>query len=549
MTRHRPGAGYTANLALAVGSILLALLIFLGLETLLRFTDAARFEDTSTSRLKYQNVVLPLLEPASRPDGAEVLQTVDQRLPYQTLLRDRPSRSITVAMFGGSAIAGLGFSPNMTIARSLESMLRSANPDHVVDVLNFGIVALSSRQVKRLVADVCERYDLDLIVVYSGNNEFLEIHAEKYAAAHAGWFDRLGGMLMKTHLYRIARRALRGPPRQPSLADSDLSSKDLRLTQRAIVRDIELTSNEKEKVIQDYRRNLAEIVATTKDSEIPLVLMSVASNWKWRGREDLPTNWLSELLNTVALVDADQTRLGQERIDRELLASSASDRHEWLFRRAVLAESQGDFELARTAYRSALNEDPHLRRALDRMNDELKQVARDSDVTILDTVELLSKSAKHGIVGFDEFYDYVHFTPRGALLVATELFEVIGRSGVVRNTKPFDSAAYFEQELDRLEQLPVDEYAVDRWVGFGFDRKRIADRDLWKYDELLQELDDRIEEDPEDFSALVYRGNIYFFRLDGAEQAESDYRAALELAPNHPIVRSNLERLLRERGR
>jgi hypothetical protein len=53
--------------------------------------------------------------------------------------------------------------------------------------------------------------------------------------------------------------------------------------------------------------------------------------------------------------------------------------------------------------------------------------------------------------------------------------------------------------------------------------------------------------DPNDFRALVYRGNARSFRLDAAAGAAADYRAALALRPEDETVEANLSVLLAER--
>jgi hypothetical protein len=87
---------------------------------------------------------------------------------------------------------------------------------------------------------------------------------------------------------------------------------------------------------------------------------------------------------------------------------------------------------------------------------------------------------------------------------------------------------------------------VEEWLGFGFDPAGIHDRDLWKYDRLLEALDRRLAEDPRDLAALVYRGNAHYFRRDGGPEAARDWRAALALAPDDPAIRANLARLVAE---
>ena len=73
-----------------------------------------------------------------------------------------------------------------------------------------GIVALSSRQVKLLVEDVCARVAPDVVVVYSGNNEFLELHAEKYARVHAGFASTVATRRLRLSDSPVAKLSQRG---------------------------------------------------------------------------------------------------------------------------------------------------------------------------------------------------------------------------------------------------------------------------------------------------------------------------------------------------
>jgi tetratricopeptide (TPR) repeat protein len=103
------------------------------------------------------------------------------------------------------------------------------------------------------------------------------------------------------------------------------------------------------------------------------------------------------------------------------------------------------------------------------------------------------------------------------------------------------------EELAWLAGLSEDALEADRWLGVGLDLARIHDRDLWKYERMLEELDRALEADPRDWRALVYRGNARSFRIGQADLAASDYRGALALRDD-PAVRANLEQLFREGG-
>ena len=138
-------------------SAFIAVLVLAALEGGLRLVGLGQ-KDPLRSQLKYQQLYLPVLRPDQRADGTAILRPIDPRIPYQEVLREKPANSLRVFTFGGSATAGLGYSPNVTFARHLRGMLEEAYPGRAVEVINLGIVAIASRQVKQLVGDVVRHY-------------------------------------------------------------------------------------------------------------------------------------------------------------------------------------------------------------------------------------------------------------------------------------------------------------------------------------------------------------------------------------------------------
>jgi len=542
------GSALTENILLLLGSLVFTFVVLAGVEGALRLTGVGTEDASGTSRLKYQQIYLPILDPAARADGTPILRTTDSRLPYQSILTEKTARSLRVFTFGGSAAAGLGYSPNVTFARHLERMLEEAHPDRAVELVNLAIVALSSQQVLLLVEEACRRYEPDLVIVYSGNNEFLEIHAEKYAEANASGLAPLRRALADTNLSRLVNRLVRGDTRTPSMAEQDVSHEDLRLTQAAIIEDVEMTPEEVDEIVARYRANLSAMVDVAGETGTPMILMTVASNWRWRGREDLDPAWLGALLGDEGGASRDRYQRAIPLLTEQIAQATPDTRWKRFYERAVAREALGDFAGAQADYRASMNGDPHLRRALAALADQVRDVGDAPQIQVFDTIAFLADHAEHGIVGFDEFYDYVHFTPRGTVLVAAALFEAIRGAGVATPDPDFDPQAYVARRLARLDTIREDELDVGEWMGIGSDPDRIADRDLWKYDKMVDSLDARIASDPNDLRALVYRGNARYFRTDGGEGAARHYRAALKLDPGAAEVGRNLDRL-RSSGR
>jgi hypothetical protein len=209
----------------------------------------------------------------------------------------------------------------------------------------------------------------------------------------------------------------------------------------------------------------------------------------------------------------------------------------------VLHEALGDNDAARRDYRLAMNEDRHLRRALDELGDALARVAAERGAIAVDTVAALAADAPHAIVGFEHFYDYVHFTPRGAAVAAAALFGALADARVIEPSDDFDLGAARVERLSAIASTTRDPIEVEDWQGFGFELRGIADRDLWKYDRRLAELDRRIETDPRDAMALAYRCNARAFRSGELERARSDCAAAIAAGGSESALRANLERL------
>lgn len=545
-----PGrAPLAANLALALGALLAAGLAFAALEAGLRAAGFGAPDPLRPSRLAYQRVALPILEPAALASGRAVLRTSDPRLPPQWVAAEKPRGALRVFAFGSSAAAGLGFSPNVTIARELERLLREALPGRPLEVVNLGIVALGSRQARQLVEDVCRSAAPDLLVVYSGNNEFLELHAERYAEATGGLAFRAGEALRDTHLFRLFSRALARPPAKPSATELQQSQRELRLTQDAIVEKIETREADVADAAAHYAEQLDAMADAAQAAGARLVLMRVASNWRWRGREDLPPDWLDAVLPPAEGPRDRRERAiaALARLGERLARAPRFERGEARFQSALLREELGDALGARRDYRAAMNEDRHLRRAVDELGDALERVAQRRGALYVDTVAALAADAPNGIVGFEHFYDYVHFTPRGALVAAAALFRALAAAGAIAPAPGFSLEQRAAQRRAELDALQLDPVARGDWLGMGFDRAGIEDRDLWKYDRLLQQLDRRIEANPRDALALAYRGNARSFRAGEQRGARADYEAALAAGAPEAPLRANLA-LLDERG-
>lgn len=533
----------SSRLVLLVVSLGATLLLLGGLELVLRATDVGAIPPWEASRLRYQQVYPPMLEPGRRPDGTPALVTNDRRVPWQAVAADKPAGALRVVAVGGSATAGLGYSPNVTFTRQLERLLGRVQPEREVELVNLGIVALSSSQVRWIVDDVCRHLDPDVVLVYSGNNEFLEIHAEKYVELTGGRDSGPLATLSDTNLFRLVNGLVKGRPDGRHTTVHDMASANARVAESELVSKVDLSGEEIDGLVATYEDNLRAMVASAAAHDVELVLMTVAANWEWRGTEDLPADWIAaerglaadDLAGALAAVEADLPDAGRKQ------------RGGLLYRKAWLLDRLGRTDEATAAYRASMNADHHLRRATDVLAERVRAVAADTGAPLLDTVAALEVANPDGRVGFDDFYDYVHMTPLGALRVAALCYRQLAELGHVPADPGFDLGGWVAAEQARVEALERDPAAVGDWLGLGADMDLLHDRDLWKHATVRRSWDAHLAEHPDDVDVLVWRANADFFLLGGYRAAEAGYERALELAPDHAAARANLERLRGDR--
>ncbi len=115
--------------------------------------------------------------------------------------REKGPGTVRVFCFGGSAAAGWPHPPEETFTAYLQSALADALPHRDVEVLNFAAHAYASYRVQ-LIAEQALAFQPDLVVLYMGNNEFLE---KRHYAATGLPLSRLQRMAERLASFRLAR--------------------------------------------------------------------------------------------------------------------------------------------------------------------------------------------------------------------------------------------------------------------------------------------------------------------------------------------------------
>ena len=367
----------------------------------------------------------------------------------------KPSGTIRLFCLGGSASAGWPHPAQETYSAYLQQALTRAYPDRSVELIDVSAHGFASYRVRHIFDEVV-KLQPDALVIYSGNNEFLE--KREYERTSAA-LDSLA-----EHLYLVRwLLGLASGPKTNMTGDElhDIAAGFMKKVKRQA---LELRSDPAkfEMVKRHYAQSIEYMVAQAQQRAVPVLLATVPVNL----RDWLPTvsdNRLqgAQLAQWQQLYDRGRkhelqgdTEAGIASLRQAIrLQPWHAESHFWLGR---LLASAGRSAEALESYRTAKDLDFNPFRAHSAFNQSLRRIARRYDnATLVDLDRLFIEADDDGVPGFDLFLDYVHPTKRGNLLIAEAVFDALVQ-GTALKYRPVHTTFFYQDQLDGATGLPYD---------------------------------------------------------------------------------------------
>ena len=383
----------------------------------------------------------------------------------------RPCRSkkagLRIAVYGGSAVEGLPYGLQTAFPAWLERYLVRLLPGKPVEVLNYGAAGQAIRHIRWQLPLQLPSLKPDVIIMFSGNNEFWEPAARKklnpgYSAAS----ERVRHQLWRLSLYRLLRKTLieeesssehhtGPPPGGPDDKPSIMNESD-----RQLAADL-------------YRRDLREIVRYGKRVGVPVLLATVADDLLYLGsppgHNGFPRNraHMEKLLKLIREKDrAGIAQMLEEGRRRE-------DDNYFFHMLGRLAVRAGFKEIGTEALLEAEYLDPTPQRSNRLLRDMVRQVAAEEEAPLCDAAVLLNAHGEYGVAGQDLFFDWCHPNPRGHQLLGQIFTRCLARAGLIKVA---------EESMARVfKSVPLregDPHRLDRWPGLFFTNQPPRNREL-----------------------------------------------------------------------
>ncbi len=374
-----------------------------------------------------------------------------------------PRDTYRIVVVGESSVQGYPYYPELAFPRQLEIFLQRQLPGRRIEVLNAGIVGINSFAlvdfVPRMLA--CQP---DLVVVYTGHNEFYGPGGVASTATRAPFLYPAQTQLRRWRLYQWLQRTIRADsPRQPLIT---ALPRDL---------DIQLDGPAFQRAERYFRAHLRAIARGVERHDVPLLFCSLACNLS----DQSPVRSLSKqgLTDPQRAARDAALRGGEQKLAEQDYAAAltlldqaaAIDAGYALiaYRRAACLAATGQRAEALEQYRRARDLDGCRFRAPSSFREIVRQVATDARPArcfFLDLDEELARRSQQGVPGHDLFCEHVHFTFDGhrevARAIARSIVEQVEGQTWQEDLVPTDDQVARASGLTTFDHLMALGYAL-----------------------------------------------------------------------------------------
>jgi lysophospholipase L1-like esterase len=446
-------------------ALLLPLLVLIALEVVLRLAGYGGHP--------------PMLADIGAVDGKHIIMTTpeamrpffvadpDRRGSIETQFFAMPKDAGTVRIFivGGSAAQGYPEPRHLKLSAFLEMMLHDAWPDRNVEVINLGATAIASFPASQMALAALE-YDPDLLIVYSGNNEF-------YGACGVASTHQLGrsALAMQT-LYHLRGTAIaQFLKRPPAPRDPDASNDEGLMDNVLADAQIPPDDDRRAAAARNLTSNIARMIAAYNRANIPVIVCTCPGSERNLAPigEDLSPPLNAEKTRQFAkLLESAKANLSFKPADAmaELVeAAKLYDQHATLqYLRARCLDAMGKPQEAADAYALARDLDTMPWRTPSTSNAAIRQTAT-RGALLCDLEKVFQDASPGGSIGWELMDDHVHPSRAGQVLIARTLVKAM-------EELPGD----LHVESAAIDQLPSDDAYLTEAGANDLDTYRVVYR-------------------------------------------------------------------------
>jgi lysophospholipase L1-like esterase len=506
----------TVRLAAGIIGLCLGIGILCLTEVGLRLTGIGGGTPRNDPFAGFSNVV-SLFEPAVGHDGTRIYRLSGARAmppkdvitePQRQFFAKKPDGTFRIFAIGGSSTAGVPYGTAQAFPAWLAQRLAAELPDVDFEIVNAALPGYATRRELMVVRELTQ-YEPDLLILYTGHNEF----AERRFYAHLLDMDprlfRLWERMVDTHLYRVSSRAfsflLPGSTGAPRLQIDDAQNAQQMFAVGFGRLHGQTFASKREVAYREilFRFNVQEMIRAMRAVGARTMILSLSQNFadwppgasshRTAALRDEKAAWREALREGNRLAESDCARA----LEAYTRALSIDDSYADLQYRVARCERMlGRYDAARERFRLASDLDRIPAGAPTDYNSVLRDVARAEGALFVDIDDVMTRASEYGLVGDNLFVDPIHPSVAGHRLIAAAVAHALREAEIPLPADRWKADAYVEPPLANVyaiePNLRVREH-LSRAVIF-----LLGARD----DQALNELQAALSIDPQDTAAL-----------------------------------------------
>ena len=228
----------------------------------------------------------PLFLKQRQGDGTVVYRTAENKLQHfndQSFSGTKGKKTYRIFCLGGSTTYGRPYDNKLSFCGWLNAYLKEAEPDTDWEVINAGGISYASYRVAKLMQELI-KYEPDLFIVYSGQNEFLERRSYGKLAELPSWLVNLDSTLNGTRIYSGLKRlteALRPESFKKAGKKYEVSGEvKTILAYTAGPTSYHRDDTLRSQILNHYSTNLERMVLLAKEADADIIFVTPVANLK-----------------------------------------------------------------------------------------------------------------------------------------------------------------------------------------------------------------------------------------------------------------------------
>jgi lysophospholipase L1-like esterase len=367
---------------------------------------------------------------------------------------------------GGSTVQGRPFAIQTSFTSWLELSLEAAAPDRAWDVVNCGGVSYASYRLVPILEEVLTHRP-DLIILYTGHNEFLEDRTYGHVRDRPALVTRALELATQLRTFVLVSQAvlrLRGFPTEAPAPERPIlgGEVDAMLDHRGGLERYRRDETWRRGVIEHFRFNLRRMINMCGDAKVPLILVNPVCNlrdcppFKVEPRHDLAAEE-RDRLEALRGDAGDHLVLSHVRaVARLEQAAAIDDLHAGIqYELGKCYDRAGRYADAYQAYLRAKELDVCPLRILLPMQEAILRIGRDTGITVVDIQARFEALSPEGIPGGRWLLDHVHPSILGHQKIAEALLDALVKRGVLEPVPHWQEVRdeLYEEHTSRLDDV------------------------------------------------------------------------------------------------